>query len=196
MTAQIGDRFILKETEYRFVNICNPIPFNPQTYGITPSVARTACWKGFWCVYDINSKGIFLKDLYVNSENGQYPKINGVAPMFESDDKSYLIYMGHHLYKNLNIKVPYSGKILVGDKFIGDYYIHMGYQQPWAYEILIELIFENGELIETVDHSKIANEIREKAPECKDYDFEWYPILPKLVKEEILMKYGKEIWWL
>ena len=69
-------------------------------------------------------------------------------------------YMGHHLYKNLNIFIEYTGKILIGKGFIKKYYIHMGYQRAWAYEVLEELIFDKGELIKTVDHSEMAKKLR------------------------------------
>ena len=36
----------------------------------------------------------------------------------------------------------------------------MGYQRPYAYESLVELIFSDGILLEGIDHSKIAEELR------------------------------------
>ena len=99
-----------------------------------------------------------LQNLYINSENDYYPKINNVSP--ERENKKSFQYMGHHLYKNLNIFMEYTGKILIGKGFIKKYYIHMGYQRAWAYEVLDELIFDKGELIKTVDHSEMAKRLR------------------------------------
>jgi len=158
MTAQVGDRFIYKEDNYSIVAISNPIQFNPLDYGIKPVACCTACWNGYWCEYYISKKGIMLQNLYINSENDYYPKINNVSP--EREDKKSFQYMGHHLYKNLNIFIEYTGKILIGKGFIKKYYIHMGYQRAWAYEVLDELIFDKGELIKTVDHSEMAKKLR------------------------------------
>ena len=81
MTAQIGDRFRLEDTEYSVVAISNPIKFDPRVYRITPVPACTACRRGYWCVYNITEEGIFLEDLYINSQDDYYPEINGVLPV-------------------------------------------------------------------------------------------------------------------
>lgn len=82
-----------------------------------------------------------LQNLYINSKDDYYPEINNVSP--EKEGKKSFMYMGHHLYKNLNIFIEYTGKILIGKGFINKYYIHMGYQRAWAYEVLQELVFDN-----------------------------------------------------
>lgn len=178
MTAQIGDGFRLKGRGYSLVAISHPLNFDPREYGITPQAACTACWNGFWCVYNVTEDGLFLEDLYINSEGGYYPEIEGVKAL--SEEKGQNTYMGHHLYKGLNIKVPYSGRILVGDEFIRDYYVHMGYQAAWAYEILTELVFEKGALVATNDQSGIAADLREKIDRDEDFDLD----------------YEMKVWWL
>ena len=69
--------------------------------------------------------------------------------------------MGHWTYDNVNLMIPYTGKILLRDKFLPEYYIHMGFQQAFAYETLVEFVFENGKLIETIDHSDTVEKMRE-----------------------------------
>ena len=154
MTAQVGDRFIYKGNKYSVVAINNPIQFNPVNYGIKPVACCSACWNGSWCDYHISTKGIMLQNLYINSEDDYYHAINNVSP--EKGNKKSFKYMGHHLYKNLNIFMEYTGKILIGKGFIREYYIHMGYQRARAYEVLEEMIFDEGKLIKTVDHSEMA----------------------------------------
>lgn len=158
MTAQVGDRFLYKGNEYSIVAISNPIQFHPSDYGIKPVACCSACWDGYWCDYQISAEGIMLKNLYINSENGYYPEINNVCP--EKKGKNSFEYMGHHLYKNLNIFMEYTGKILIGRDFMQAYYIHMGYQRAWAYKVLEELIFDKGKLVKTVDHSEMAEKLR------------------------------------
>ena len=56
--------------------------------------------------------------------------------------------------------IEYTGKLVLGNGFIWDYYIHMGFQRAWAYEKVIELIFEKGVLVNVIDHSEKVKEIR------------------------------------
>lgn len=196
MTAQIGDRFKFEGTEYSIVAISKPLGFDPTEYGITPESVSTACWKGFWCIYNITESGIFLEDLYINSKDGCYPEIGGIKPLSEKNKGEHFCYMGHHLYKGLNIQVPYSGKILVGDEFIRKYYIHMGYQRAWAYKILTELIFENGVLVETNDLSQIAAELREEISKDKDFEKKLHSNIPEFVRDNFALDYGTKAWWL
>lgn len=160
MTAQIGDKFMFRGSNYSIVAISTPMRFNPADFGIIPMGICTACWAGYWCEYDISEKGIVLKNLYINAKDDNYPAINGVEAM--GDGERDFKYMGHHLYKDIQIPMKYTGKILVGKDFLREYYIHMGYQHAWAYQTLVEFIFEDGILLDTVDHSQIAEKIREE----------------------------------
>ncbi len=166
MTAQIGDRFLYGGDHYSIVAISNSIQFDPSDYGIKPAACCTACWNGYWCDYRISSEGITLQNLYINSEEDCYPKINGISP--ENDDGKHFKYMGHHLYKNINIFMEYTGRILAGKDFMREYYIHMGYQRAWAYKVLTEWIFDGGRLVKTVDHSEMAEKLRKELEVFKD----------------------------
>lgn len=199
MTAQIGDTFKFKGEDYSIVAISTPIGFNPQNYGITPEPICTACWNGYWCEYEISDTGIFLKDLYINSKDDYYPEINGVSPQNKKKEgKRQHQYMGHHLYKNLNISLEYTGKILVGKGFLREYYIHMGYQRAWAYEVLEELVFQKGKLIKTFQHNEMARKIREeidsessnKEKTSKDIN------IPLFVEKSFSLDMKDKAWWI
>ena len=187
MTAQIGDQFRYKNGEYVIVAGNAPIPFDPLDYGIIPGAICTSCWRGFWCVYDISPDGIYLADLYVNSANNHYPEICGVLPE-ERPEGDFLSYMGHQVYRGLNVKIPYTGKILIGDKFIHRFYIHNGFQWPWGYKKLIELVFKEGKLIATNNHSRIAASVRRKEI-AEGYE------MPKLLKRIIKPRKKVNVWW-
>ncbi len=166
MTAQISDAFRCGDEEYSIIAISEPISFNPRNYGLKPFYACTACYKGYWCTYNINENGIVLEKLFIHTLDGNYPEIDGVAPSGEED-----ACFGHRLYNNINLKINYTGKILVGDEFIEEYYIHMGTQKPWAYKVLIEFVFENGKLTEKNDKSHLAAELREMLRNRADKEF-------------------------
>lgn len=195
MTAQIGDRFTFRGNDYSIVAISTPIEFNPIQFGITPSSIFTACWAGYWCEYTISEEGIILKNLYINSRDGNYPAINGVEA--EEDKRESFQYMGHHLYKNVGIPVKYTGKILVGKDFLREYYIHMGYQRAWAYQTLVEFIFEDGILLDMVDHSSMAENLREemKKDTTKPKPYTEQDI-SRFVKNSFSLDIDVKAWWM
>lgn len=135
-----------------------------------------------------------LQNLYINSENDYYPKINNVSP--ERENKKSFQYMGHHLYKNLNIFMEYTGKILIGKGFIKKYYIHMGYQRAWAYEVLDELIFDKGELIKTVDHSEMAKKLRLELENKAEEISKTGDNISLFVKESFSLEMKDKAWWI
>ena len=196
MTAQKGDVIKYKEKEYSIIAITNPLNFNPKEYGIVPSALHTGCWKGYWCVYNINDKGIFLEDLYINSKDDFYPSINNVEAVINNYNLELEKYIGHHLYKGLNIKMMFSGKILVGDEFIREYYIHMGFQRGWAYKVLIELVFEQGQLIKINDQSEIASEIRKDIKSKNKSYRKTIDDIAKFVDDSFSLDYRVKAWWL
>ena len=71
--------------------------------------------------------------------------------------------MGHRVYNDLNVGINYTGKILLGDGYMPEYYIHAGFQRAWAYKVLKEFVFENGILVKINDYSDIVEAIREEA---------------------------------
>lgn len=194
MTAQVGDRFLYKKENYSIVAASAPIRFDPAEYGIEPIPRCTACWAGYWCDYEITADGILLKNLYINSKDDHYPEINGVSP--EKGEKKSFQYMGHHLYKNLNIFMEYTGRILVGKGFLRQYYIHMGYQRAWAYEVLEELIFEGGRLVKTVDHSGMAEKLREELENRKRSDKKADLDISEFVEKSFSLDMKDKAWWI
>lgn len=153
--------------------LSEPINFKPQEYGLTPQASCTACWNGYWCEYHIYNGLLLLKNLFMFNSEGNYPPLNGVGvieqtyhevlrlgPGHKKEKIMMEDHMGHREYRNVDLPIKYTGKILVGDGFIQEYYIHMGYQRAWAYEELLEFVFEDGRLVKTNDHSDMAKKMR------------------------------------
>lgn len=157
MTVQIETMFKYNDAKYPIIRQSGPLGFDPIKYGITPEAIFTACWNGFWCEYNIMDDKFYLENLYINSKDGYYPKIEGVLPQFDEEHD-----IGHHSYKGLNIRIPYTGKILGGREFMSRYIFGIGHKLLWGYNVLTEFIFENGVLLEVNDQSEIAADIRER----------------------------------
>ena len=196
MTAQRGDVFKHQKHEHSIVRVSSGIKFNPTKYGITPESISTDCWDGYWCAYGLVNGKFCLKELYINSQNGRYPPVEGVLPDRRCRwlGGAYIEHDGYHRY-SLNMEIPYTGKILVGEGFLSKYYIHMGYQRPWAWEKLTELLFLDGRLIEVNDQSSIAAQIREKIQ--SGYDLEKISFRRRLGLVDVSSLLGEEtdVWW-
>lgn len=211
MTAQIGDSYKWNKREYQIVAETAPLNFNPQEYGMDPFGFCSACWRGYWCEFDINDKGLFLQNLYINNHSGNYPTLNGVSVspityhegisigMHGEKDEKVLIedHLGHRMYENVMLRIPYTGRIVVGRDFIDQYYIHMGFQRGWAYKELREFSFEAGYLIETIDHSEEAKQMREEmAKNNKNPKRPEGESITKFVNKSFSLDYKDKAWWI
>jgi len=210
MSAQIQDRLLYNRTLYYLIATTNDdFLFNPKEHGLHPSRLSTACWRGYWLIYFVSdNRSLSLERLYINCPSRRYPQINGKGVVSKDWDKMSFDELGFSLYDNLNIVYNnYTGRILLGDKLlVGRGYVRRtGFRQPYyAYENVIELIFRNGILIDTIDHSELVKKVRvfqEKAIEekgdkddayilrnCGRYTTHYFRTLP----ENELKKY----WWI
>lgn len=108
--------------------------------------------------------------------------------------RAYIKYDGYHRY-SLNMEIPYTGKVLVGEGFLSKYYIHMGYQRPWAWEKLTEFLFLDEKLIEINDQSSIAAKIREKIQLGYDLERISFGRRLGLVDASSLLDEETDVWW-
>ena len=65
----------------------------------------------------------------------------------------------HATYKNINVSTLFTGQIRLAKDFIREFYVHMGFQKPSAFKTVIDLKFENGQIVEINDKSKEVAEI-------------------------------------
>lgn len=195
MSAQVGDRFTFKREAYSVVAMSEPIQISPRDYGVTPESVGEVCREGYWCEYLISNKGIILKNLYVNSKDDFYPVINGVEPTTaQKGSTGYSQYMGHHLYKNINVAVKYNGTMILGKDFIKKYYTRTGYQKAWSYQILNELVFKDGKLVETIDHTEAAKKMRAEVDGYMEQNLDIKEHISEIV-EACFPEEKNEVWW-
>jgi hypothetical protein len=156
MTAQISDRFIYKGQEFSLIGIEGEGLAKPEDFEMKPVAMHTACYRGFFSIYEITEKGIFLREMGIKEDMGNYKPINDVWPTMEEYGA---------LYKDIDLLISFSGKIRLAKDFIEERYIHMGFQKPSAYETVIDLIFEDGRIVEINDRSKEVEAIRKSGKE-------------------------------
>ena len=157
MTIQVGHLYRHGNIDYSIVSSTNPFPFDPKDYGIVPFPRCTACHRGYWCCYTAVDNQFVLDDLFINTQDDIYPSICGITATVE-DNRA--MYMNHHIYRRLHIPIDYTGKLLVGRNAIPTYYVDGIFNDPWKYKDLKELIFENGLLVDMIEQSDTAKDIR------------------------------------
>ena len=202
MTAQISDKFFYNEKEHNLVAISERITFRPEEYGITPKMMHTACYRGFYCEYVIKEDILYLEKFTVNSADGNYPEINGKTAIpdpwyvkFCNERKQE--FKGPCEYKNLELPIEFSGKMVLGADFLREYYIHMGFQRAWAYKELIELEIEEGIVINVIDHSEKAEALRKGIDIDKsEFDDRLRESGPQFVSDSFSLELVDKTWWI
>ena len=75
------------------------------------------------------------------------PAINGVAPTAPEER-----WAGFNVvYEDLRLPVSFTGEMLIGDRFVRELYVHMGFHPAWKYRDVLKLTFERGRLIDKRD---------------------------------------------
>ena len=163
MTAQALDTVRWRGRTWALVGEDGAGLFDPNAFGIAPVALHTAAWRGFICTYAVADDALRLERLeigldqaaQVRAEAGDPPLIGGVAPARHG--------MGHAwLYDGLALPVPFTGGLRLGDGFIRELYVHMGFAPAWKFEEVHELRFDAGRLVSAVDQSAEMRAMREQ----------------------------------
>lgn len=138
--------------------------FEPQSLGINPVMLHTAAWRGFICTYGVHDERLRLERLEIGFDHetqqralaGEPPLIDGVAPRQQGGGHAWL-------YDDVALPVPFTGTLQLGDRFIRELYVHMGFAPAWKFEEVHELRFEAGRLVSSTDRSGEMRAQRERA---------------------------------
>lgn len=128
------------DQKYTIIAQQNELDFKPEQYGISPDKGWSMCWRGYFCKFGILENKLVIMDWHILVEDESEP------PIVENNQA--IISFGKWQYVAMNIPINYSGGIIIGSGFIDKYYIHMGFQQVYAYKTVYELIFDRGILIQ------------------------------------------------
>lgn len=160
MTAQVPDSVRIDGTDFDICGVRGEGLFDPESYGIETSAPNTACWRGYVCRYDIVNDHLVLDELRLWSEPRRWLDNRPILEDFFGDrlaidnDQTWIDANG------LACAVPFTGGLLLGDDFVEDLYVHMGYQSAYKYRCVLELTFESGLLVSRSDRSPEMEEIR------------------------------------
>jgi hypothetical protein len=166
-TGQISDVVHYGDKTYGLIGLVGALP-DPTRFGIEPVFSSTANWRGYFSEYSIIENRLVLTRLTVNAKSGEYPTINGIEADLEIG-KDCFEHKGEErchsdggVYVDVGLDFSFTGKIRIATDFIDELYVHMGFQKPSAFGTVIDLSFEDGLLVSSVDRSEDAAEIRGK----------------------------------
>jgi len=166
MTAQISDIATYSNTEYDIVGLNGEGLFNPYEYKLNPVGSCTACWRGYMVGYLVKDDRLYADMLRINLEKPAKlkfwkkwpPDINGHRPDKPGDADFELF---DYTWSNLQIPLTFTGGLLLGNDFIHDLYVHMGFQDPWKYREVHEFVFDKGKLTKHQDVSEKMKQYRD-----------------------------------
>jgi hypothetical protein len=154
MTAQIPDTFLLDGKKYALVGRRGSGLFEPAEHGIPTFMMHTGCWRGYIATYSITDA------LRLDEVELQMAEPDPERTLFGARPASYD--RGRATYRGLEQIVEYSGGILLGDGFVRELYVHMGFHPPHKWLVVHELIFERGRVVERHDRSAAMAKVRER----------------------------------
>ncbi len=155
MTAQIPDTFLYKADEYELVGLEGGELFTPEQFDMVTAMLHTACYRGFYCKYELTNDALFLMEMTMLEKNDNYKPINGQMPVVGNNEFE-------RIYRDLHFPVPFTGKIRLGKDFIQELYVHMGFQKASAYKTVIEFVLKDGKLESFNDISEELSKKRGK----------------------------------
>jgi len=153
MTAQMPDVVRYQDEEYVLVGVRGRGLFSPKDFGMTPVSVLTSCYRGYWTEYTCDGGALWLTEMTVSAQGNRYSEIGGVEPMVERVPPTAR-------YEGIRVASRFTGRLLVAKNLLQDQYVHMGFQKPAAYKTVIELVVEDGKIVEEIDRSGYYAEIR------------------------------------
>lgn len=143
-------------------------PFKPHEYNLSLRPIVSCNWKAYELTLKINEDNILcIDELFFTN----YGKINSMKwfGMLPEREEQYSKESYHYWFENMNIRYDYTGKILIADADIEGWANHgMDPALPYAFDILMELEFKDGKLINTIDLSYNAFKLRKKYNDMSD----------------------------
>ena len=173
MTQQIPDFFYYEGKELKIVGINGEGLYTPKDFGIETISASTACWRGYFMRYEIKDNQLFLEGFHVRTPDGIVPpEINNTAPARLSKEYNPMGLRGlgfRYDYKDVYLKLPFTGSLLLGNKPLREEYVHMGFPSATSFQTVLKFEFKDGDLVRVEDISEKAEEVRLKNGDPKGY---------------------------
>jgi hypothetical protein len=160
MTAQVPETVRINGTIYDICGVRGEGLFNPDLYDIETSAPHTACWRGFICGYSVIKDRLLLDTLELWSEPGRWHRNRQALDRLFGERLALDDEQPRIDAHDLAFAVPFTGGLLLGEDFIRELYVHMGFHPAYKYKNVLEVTFESGRLLSQSDRSIEMEEIR------------------------------------
>lgn len=169
---QIYDIFRHEGHDYLVAGMSEGDLFTPSDVGLSAVGVDTACWRGFQAILTIHDGQLLLSTLHINLQEHfgddfsrkLPPNINGIVPRIpdrELELPGEVDPFNTH-YDQLNHPLTYTGGVLLTHGFADGVHLEeMGFQEPWKYEMVIELTFNKGVFSDELNCSSQMQSIRQ-----------------------------------
>ena len=157
MTAQIMNTFIYKDEEYGLIGLNGDKLIHPSQFGMEPIMLHTACYEGFYSTYKLTPSSLILQKMTLREQQNHYLAIEGKKPIIKDDIATYY---------DMNIVVPFTGKLRLAKDFLEALYVHMGYQKATSFETILDITLEKGNILMINNRSEV---VAEKRGQFKNY---------------------------
>jgi hypothetical protein len=189
MTGQINDSLIFQGRDFSITAVDGEELFNPQQHGITPGFGTTACYRGYFCSYELVENALQLKQLIVSIYSQpldririkygkkQIPNLFSITPSIKPNQISQIVSGYCAIYDEIYAPIEFTGNLLIATDFIRSLYVHLGFQAAYKYKEVHELVFDKGFLTQSINRSQEMAEIREKiislSKNCDNWKLVW-----------------------
>ena len=196
MSTQATDNLLLNGKKYSITN-STEIIFNAFEHGFTHFGFNSACLRGFKCNFNFVDNKLNLETLFVSAND--YDEIpdefhgsvmEKKTPDELFSDPEFFKNLMMFPYKNVNIPIGFSGKMILGHDFDCKVLNYSGFPRAYGYRELLEATFEDGILKDIKDISTATEEINNSLPE--DYVPFIIAFEPAPISKDLIEKY----WWL
>ncbi|MDF2588782.1 MAG: hypothetical protein K0S41_2623 [Anaerocolumna sp.] len=148
-----NDIIFLEEVAYQIILCEKDNLIEPDSFGITPiwTNDKNFEYSGSYIIDDLQ---LVLQDFTITADRS-YPTINDIKP------KTFLTESGLETanYENIMEPIAFTGGIIVVNTLVKNYG-YLNETPSFCYKFVRELLFHDGKLTTTIDHSKAMLRIR------------------------------------
>ena len=159
MTAQRPEVVYLSNCRYALCGVNGIGLFDPREEGFDPVALSSACWRGFVSTYRVRRGVLYLDCVGIGLDPESWETGSSAPELFgakasKDDDRGFAV------FEDLEHEVGFTGGLLLGRGFIEELYVHMGFHPAYKFRDVVELRFEDGQLVERLDRSEQMEALR------------------------------------
>jgi hypothetical protein len=150
MTTQIEDVVVFGGRMYALVGVNGPGLFEPGEHGLQVHMTTPACRRGYVCEYATQDERLVLTGLRLGLAEPPARLFGAEVRMIGSAAT----------YSPIRVPLPFSGGLLLGAAPRHDLDVLMRRHPVWKYTEILELLVDNGRLVDVFDRSDLLAHIQ------------------------------------